>query len=149
MIFVEGKPDRVLLKSIGISVHLIRVEGSKGNVCNSLKKNRNVKGMVDEDPDQAQPSYISQLKEVNKDHNLIEYEDKTNSNKLIVVRPHLERWIVWAMDKAQIDLATFFLPTTSRELKKVINRRLDKFEKLVSDNSEIKALLRLKEFINN
>ncbi|ELR71365.1 hypothetical protein C900_02823 [Fulvivirga imtechensis AK7] len=148
MIFVEGKPDKIPLKSIGIANRNIRIEGSKGKVCNRLIKNKNVKGMVDEDPLVPQPSYLKRLRKRSEDKNLIEYIDDQNSNRLAMIKPYLEEWVMYTCNTYKIDLSAYFLPNTSKELKRVINGNLDKFNKLISENREIEALKKLKEFIN-
>jgi len=51
MIFVDCKPDRVLVWSImGISKREIRHAGNKLRVCKELERRRNCRGLVDEDP---------------------------------------------------------------------------------------------------
>ena len=148
MIFVEGKPDKILLIALGFPQAVVKVAGSKGAVCNQLKKKSNVKGMVDEDPGTAPPKYLTKLFEVYKDKYIIELEDRTNSNKVIVVRPFLEEWILDFCLKFDIKLAKYFLPTTSGELKKVINYRLPKLQKLIEENLQIDSLQKLKSYVN-
>jgi hypothetical protein len=149
MIFVEGKPDKVLLSSIGVVNSSIKIAGSKGAVCNQMKKRSSVKGVVDEDPGKACPPYINQLNVLFQDRNIILLEDKANSNKVIVIRPYLEEWVLGFCKSFRIDLKNYFLPSTSSDLKKVINMRLGKFEKLIADNHQIEALQKLKNFVNN
>jgi len=62
MIFVECNPDKTLVSTTGISHKEIEHAYGKGNVCNKLKKNRNSKGLVDEDPLSIPPNYIGKLK---------------------------------------------------------------------------------------
>ncbi len=149
MVFVEGKPDRVLLIAIGLSKKKITIAGSKGNVCNRLRNKNNVKGVVDEDPDSAQPSYIRELVKKSEDCNLICYYDNTNQNSLIVIKPDLEKWITSWVKRQKIDITKYFLSDDSKELKRSINQRLDKFHNFISSNDKVDALVKLKEYINN
>lgn len=149
MIYVEGKPDKVLLSAVGIASKHIVIAGNKGEVCNKLQKNKSVKGLVDEDPGSGQPSYIKSLAKVSEDKNLIEYQDKQRENKLVVIKPYLEEWVTINFRKSGVDLKEYFLPSATKELKRIINARLIKFENLIKDNTEIESLKKLKQFIND
>jgi len=149
MIFVEGKPDRTLLIAIGLSKKEVTIAGSKGNVCNRLKEKSDVKGVVDEDPESAQPGYIKGLTKKSEDCNLICYYDRIKQNTLIVIKPDLEKWVISWAKRHKIDTKKYYLPDNSKELKKNINQRLDKFEKFIDSNDKVDALVKLKEYINS
>ena len=56
MIYVECFPDFTLINTLGFSRREIVHAGSKGKVCNRLRKTYNSKGVIDEDPLAHQPS---------------------------------------------------------------------------------------------
>jgi hypothetical protein len=62
MIYIECRPDKILVEALSVPEEEIIHAGSKGNVCNRLSRIRNSKGLVDEDPESAQPTYIRRLK---------------------------------------------------------------------------------------
>ncbi len=59
---MECEPDEVLVRSLGVPKKKIRHVHSKGNVCRRLLKNKNSVGVVDEDPESVQPSYIQKFR---------------------------------------------------------------------------------------
>ena len=61
MIFVECKPDFLLIRKIGFSKKEIKHCGNKPGVCKMLMKNKDSIGLVDEDPGSSSPSYIYNL----------------------------------------------------------------------------------------
>ena len=142
MIFVECNADKTLLTSLGIQSQEICHVFSKGNVCNRLRKNKNCLGLVDEDPGSGQPQYMSELKLVSHDNAIKVLNDKNNQNKIIVLCPRLEDWIVDAAKEAEVDLANYHLPSNGKALHKVINTRLDEFEKLIKDMKEDSRMLK-------
>lgn len=76
--FVEGKSDLVLVKSLGIRRQEISIAGNKGRVCYIIRKNSPSVGLVDEDPGEELPSYLRGLKKQVLDQNLLLYIDIKN-----------------------------------------------------------------------
>lgn len=142
MIFVECNADKTMLSSLGIQSKDICHVFSKGNVCNRLRKNRNCIGLVDEDPDSAQPQYLETLALVSDNYAVKALKDQNNQNYLIVLCPRLEDWIVKAARQAEVDLAIYNLPANGNALHKVVNARLTDFEKLINDMKEISQMLK-------
>lgn len=142
MIFVECNADKTLLTSLGIGTQEICHAFSKGNVCNRLRKNKNCIGLVDEDPGSGQPQYLGTLTMVSDENAVRVLNDETNQNKLIVLCPRLEDWIVAAAKQAEVDLATYKLPANGNALHKVVNVRLDDFEQLIKEMKESSQMLK-------
>lgn len=145
LLYVECHPDTVLVRTLGIPKREIRYVHSKGNVCNRLSKSRDSVGLIDEDPNSAQPNYLKTLKLVEEKHDLRLLADK-NNNRVVVICPTLESWIVVASREAGISLKKFNLPDDPYKLHQHVNLKLDKFEQLIKeliDNSQrIKTLKR-------
>ena len=153
MIFIECKPDLALLKSLtSIPRREITHEfKGKGEICNRLRKLSNCTGLIDEDPDSGQPLYV---KEAKLENDLSEHEIKVlhhsqTDNRLIVLCPTLEEWILRATRQAGINIRNYSLPNNARRLHREINISLDKFEKLLEDlkgsSSRLKTLKGLLE----
>ena len=145
MIYVECKPDFVLVKSItNISKREIVHEGGKGKVCKKLEKSQNSKGLVDEDPDRPQPKYVEKMKvkENLSAHGIMVLYDNSNNNYLFVLYPRLEEWILKATKEAKIDIKKYGLRNNEKDLHKYINLRIDKFEKLIKDLKEKSKMLK-------
>ena len=144
MIYVECNPDFALIKSFGIPKKNIIHAKNKSEVCKKLKKNGNSKGLVDEDPDSPQPSYMRKLeiKEDLPNHKLKLLINRSNDSNLIVVCPTLEAWILKATKEAKIDIKKYGLPNNAEKLHKIINIRIDKFEKLIKDLKEKSKMLK-------
>ena len=62
MIYVECKPDFILVNNLGASKKEIIYGGGKAEVCRKMMKTENCIGLVDEDPASIQPPYLRKLK---------------------------------------------------------------------------------------
>lgn len=93
-VFVECNPDEILAVSLGVRKKILTHSNDKGRVCNSLEKKVDSVGMMDEDPESSQPTYISKLKFVEEHFKVKVLYDKKSNNKLIIIRPRLEEWIL-------------------------------------------------------
>jgi|Deesub1362B_J571_1020462.scaffolds.fasta_scaffold05732_4 hypothetical protein len=136
MIFVECKPDRVLVESItGISRRKIRHAGNKPRVCKELERRRNCKGLVDEDPWSVQPPYLRRMVVVEdlSSFGIKILYDESRSNYLVVLCPRLEEWILEAAKEAKIDLRKYGLPRDVERFHREVSVGLVKFERLISD----------------
>jgi len=145
MIYVECDPDFVLVKSItNIPKREINHARGKPDICRKLRKKQNSKGLVDEDPMCSQPKYVEKMK-VEEDlspHGIKILYDSSNNNYLFVLCPRLEEWILKATKEAKIDIKKYGLPNDEEELHKIINIRIDKFEKLIKDLKEKSKMLK-------
>jgi len=152
MIFIECKPDAELVKIFGIPRKEIHHVGGKSEVCRRLRKFENQKGLVDEDPFSVQPRYVREECKMWK--NLPDYcfkilKDRSN-NKLIVLCPRLEEWVLKAARRAGIDVKNYGLPDDGDKLHEVINMNIRKFKKLLNDLKDKSDMLKtLGKFIKN
>ena len=153
MIYVECKPDFTLVQSLtNVTRREITHEfKGKGEICNRLREQTNCKGLVDEDPSSGQPRYV---KEARLENDLSEHDIKvlyhgSTDNRLIVLCPRLEEWILNAAREAGIDVRKYNLPNDGANLHRHINISLDKFESLLKDlkgsSSRLKTLKGLLE----
>ena len=137
MFCVECKPDQLLAAIVmGISKRKIVHEGNKAQVCRWLAKRENCTGMVDQDPGSALPPYMRRLK-IKEENQILGLKlriDDSLQNRIIVLCPRLEEWILQAAKKVNIDVRQrpYKLPKDEDHLHQVINSRLTYFERLVN-----------------
>ncbi len=125
MIVVEEKTDKELLLALGMPQKLVKVAGSKGQVCNLLRKSgsRFRFGVVDEDPEgQAQPPLMGRMLVVEERHGARVLEDPETSNRLLVLCPPLEEWVLGAARRKGVRVEEFGLPDDALKLKKLPTR---------------------------
>ena len=153
MIYIECKPDFTLVKSLtSITRRGITHEfKGKGEICNRLRRQTNCKGLIDEDPSSGQPSYVKEAELENEfsEHGIKVLLHRQTGNRLILLCPRLEEWILGAAREAGKDVTDYSLPNNGHRLHREINIGLDKFEKLLEalkDSSDrLKTLKRLLE----
>lgn len=146
MIFVECKADKVFLKTIGIEEKIIYHAGGKGRVVHKLIKCKKEIGIIDEDPGRPQPKKLKQFKLIKEVHNMKILQDE-NENKLILLNPRLEEWILNITKRYNLKIEKFNLPHNGEEFHKIINSNTQKFENLL-ENIKKKKLDEI-EFLKN
>jgi hypothetical protein len=139
IIHLECKPDETFAQSIGFTRKEIIHNQGRSRVCKNLEKGNNIYGIVDEDPGSEKPTYISELPPPQAKHHTLFYDDKARSNKLLMLRPNLEGWIIKIAKESGINMKDYGLPDTEKELHDVINFRLHKFKQLLLHLNTIKA----------
>ena len=133
--FVECNPDRVLLQKIGVTKRNIIHAGPKSGVCKRLSKTTHSIGVVDEDPYSVQPSYLKGLRviENSQKHDVKVLFDEKRNNRVIVISPRLEEWIIEAAKEAKVNMHKYGLPEDGNKLHKLINSELSRFERLLGE----------------
>ncbi len=136
MIYVECKPDEVLVRVLtGLPrrevIHEIK---GKPRIVDKISKLQNSTGLIDEDPGGVQPVYLKRMGVVQDllQRGLRILQD-TKENRIIVICPRLEEWVVRAAMEARVDLRQYTLPDDPQRLHQVINDDLRKFQRLVED----------------
>lgn len=100
-----------------------------------MRTYENAVGMIDEDPRSIQLNDIQRFTEINhleRDQIRIRQHNQRN-NRLIVLCPRLEEWIIEASREASLDLNSYNLPTNPNQLHEIINLRINRFRQLVQD----------------
>lgn len=147
-IALECNPDEALVRTLGYVRKQIYHQNSKGGVINFLRKNPSALGMVDEDPGTTSPGYMSLFqKEGETKLDLEFFRIRTDNTCLIVIKPNLESWILkYALEAGALPGS---LPSNSKDLHKVINRRIPQFRQLLAAMITLNspALKYLKELI--
>jgi hypothetical protein len=131
-VVLECTPDETLVKNLGFTSSQVKHQPNKGAVCNYLIKNSGIIGMVDADPDSAQPRYFQNCTVVNNRYDITVYQHNTQNNRLIVINPDLESWVIKYAKHSKVSPKKFGLPDTSKALHKEILQKLPKLERLIS-----------------
>ena len=149
-LFIECKSDETLAFALGVPRRNIEHALGRASVCGQLAKRTGVVGMVDEDPDAIAPLYLRNLEEQNRKNGVRVLLDKERNNRVIILSPRLEEWLVQATKSAGLKLTDFgFESDNGVQLHSEINQRLGSLEKLVKALLEIKSphLLRLQTLL--
>jgi len=137
MHIVECDPDVILVSSLAsISVRRIVHAGGKHQVLRRLLKQRDSIGMIDEDPLSIQPRrFLQKFVEIdNLERDKLKILHYAQGNdRLIVLCPRLEEWIVETCRVANVELRRHNLPDDPIRLHGIINFRLNRFQRLVED----------------
>ncbi|MBT9131181.1 MAG: hypothetical protein DDT41_01484 [candidate division WS2 bacterium] len=148
MILFECKPDGLLLKVLGVPKNKMIHSGNKSGVCKQLEKHNGFKGLIDEDPYSNQPPYIQNLEliENSNEFSIKIMVDNRNNNKIIILCPKLEDWVIKATEKAGLDIRDFNLPNNEKQLHRTINVNLKKFESLLKKLKEKSQMMKALEY---
>lgn len=136
-LFLECDADERLARLMGFARRDIEHAGGKGAVCNGLLRNRGVLGMVDEDPNKSQPAYLWNCRVVGEQHGVRLLADDERNNRVIVLCPDLEGWLVGALRKEKFPHAKFGLPENPEHIHGVINTRLKAVDDIVRALNEV------------
>lgn len=134
---MECKPDYALARLL--SSRKIEHAGNKSGVLKKLVRGsgvpnfENSAGMVDEDPLSSRNPSLKQFTELERldEVNIKFLHYKWLNNRLIILCPKLEGWIIAAAKEAQVRLRDYDLPDNPESLHAVINLKTDNFEDLI------------------
>ena len=136
MIYVECKPDGVLVRHVAdLSRRQVRHEAKgKGGVFNMLLRSRDLVAMVDEDPGKTQPRYMRQLSlsHEHADLGLKLYLDSRRNNRVIVLCPRLEEWLLRAAADLELNIEDYGLPRRAKAFHDTINLDERKIQRLLA-----------------
>ena len=136
MIYVECKPDALL---VGALTNLPKREivhelKAKYEILGRISRGSHLRAMIDEDPGANQPAYLRRMRVLQDlpESGLRLLGDEA-SNRVIVLRPRLEEWVIRAARETGLDMDRYGLPSEGRKLHQVINVDLRKFERVIDD----------------
>jgi hypothetical protein len=139
MTFVECKPDELLVRVLGVTRKQLRHENDKPRVCGRLSKLEKCIGLVDEDPHTEQDKYIKELNFQEEKHAVKIFKDSKRKNKVIMLCPRLEEWMITTTQDAGLKMGDFGLSDKGNELHREINGRLQAFQKLIEKLLEVES----------
>lgn len=139
MIYLECNPDELLCKMLGVPKKQTKHHNDKGRICNYLVRQNGEIGLVDEDPHATPPTSIASFtKSGNRTHAIDVLTDK-KGNKLVVLCPRLEGWLLYTCKQNGLDIKFFNLSEKENRLHNEMNSKLRELEKLLSHLLKIKA----------
>ena len=138
MHIVECDADVTLVSTLAsISRRRVVHAHGKSQVLRKLvRKYTDSVGMVDQDPNSAQPrKYVQRFTEIEHfaRYKLKILQHNRRNNRLIVLCPKLEDWIIAASREANMHLNRYNLPNNPEKLHEIINIKTDGFQRLVKD----------------
>jgi hypothetical protein len=110
----------------------------KSRVCGRLEKSTGAVGIVDEDPNSVQPSYLVKAKLLATEYDISVREDENRGNRIIIVKPRLEEWLIKTAAGAGVSMEEFGLSSNPNELHREITSRIPALEKLIQRLCELK-----------
>jgi len=149
-LFVECKPDETTAFALGVPRKQVEHALGRGRVFAQLAKRKNEVGMVDEDPGSAVPSYMKSLVAEDWGYGIRVLVDKVQNNRVIVLTPRLEEWLVQTTKAAGLKLTDFgFNSDNGVQLHAEINQRLGSLEHLIEALLKAKnpAILKLQSLL--
>lgn len=144
MIFVECKPDETLVRVLLPRRQVIHAR-SKPRVVSQVSRRKNCIGLIDEDPGAVQPGYLETLTYTANQYAFRVLEDPNKRNKIVVLRPRLEEWVLQASRLARIRVEDYGLPADPSGLREVINHRLPNLARLVKDLQQSASMIALRK----
>lgn len=152
MLFVECKPDETLALALGVSKRRLEHSLHRSGVCSRLSRRSGITGMVDEDPGSALHPYMRSLKEESWEYGIRALVDGERKNRLVVITPRLEEWLVQTAKDAGLKMTDFgFQSDKGLFLHKEINQRLPNLANLTASlvSARSRRILRLQSLINS
>ena len=157
MLFVECKPDETLVRRLTRRSGKDIVHAAKGRdeVMTMLAGKSNCIAMVDEDPFNSPPPYFRRIQATTDygEAGLRLMEHRRQRNRVILLRPRLEEWVIAAAEDVGIELAArrYNLPQNPISLHRAINHDLRKLERLIDDliAANSPRILKLQELLTN
>ena len=149
MIYLECKADQTLVRVLTQLPRREIVHELKGKheVAKRISNAMNALGMADEDPGQDQPAYLTRMQVLQdmRDRGLKVLRDTSRGNRVVILCPALEGWIIGAAREARLDLRSYNLPDTASSLHRVINQDLRRFERLAQGLADTPRLISLRQ----
>ena len=148
-LFVECRPDEALAYALGVRREVQHALHRSG-VCARVSQTYDATGMVDEDPNSAPQQYMKTLGEQSSEHGVRVLHDSRRNNRLVVICPRLEEWLVQSAKQQGLKMTDFgFESDNGLHLHREINDRLENVKKLAQALRSAKSprILRLQSLI--
>jgi len=133
MLLLECLPDETLARRLGCARRSLQHLAGKSRICKRLAESESDIGLIDEDPNAVQPSYLDNLHLVCEKHEIRIYQDQKRNHRVVVLRPRFEEWLIRTTEYAGMKMSDFGLSSRGNELHREINSRIGKLEKLLGE----------------
>ncbi len=135
-ILVECESDMILVQVAGVDRRYVEHARGKGNICRKAQRFSGMIALMDEDPWSTQPKYIEHLlssQKVQKQHDILLLHDTQRDNRIILLSPRLEEWVIKSAHAVHVKLETYNLPSSANALHRLVNQRLHNWKSLLQD----------------
>ena len=131
--FAECKPDTLLVKLL-TNQEADHRGGKTRLIKKMLQSSEPSKGLIDEDPQSLQPPLLKRFKLLRDERSIrLKVYGDDHGNRLIMLSPNLEEWIISSAREAGLKLESYSLPNKSEDFHRIINLDLKKFQNLILD----------------
>lgn len=137
--YVECNPDEEMLLYLRVPAKVITHCKGSGNIFNRLKKQNSRFALIDEDPNAAIHPYYSDLSLTHEANGVKVYIDSVRNNKVVVLSPRFEEWLIKAAKEKKVKLPDFGLSENPHFLHSSINSRLSSLKKLLAEIDKYKG----------
>jgi len=131
MLLLECSPDETLARKLGCARRKFRHLAGKSRICRQLVETKSSIGLLDEDPQAVQPSYLDDLQVTSEQHEIRVYQDPKRNHRVIMLRPRFEEWLIRTTEFAGMKMSDFGLSSGGNELHREINSRIRNLENLL------------------
>jgi hypothetical protein len=131
MLLLECLPDETLARKLGCARRRLRHLAGKSRICKQLAESESGVGLLDEDPEAVQPSYLDDLQVTSEHHEIRVYQDQKRNHRVVMLRPRFEEWLIRTIEFAGMNMSDFGLSSRANELHREINSRIPNLEKLL------------------
>lgn len=146
MLHLECYADERLARSLGVPRRLIRHEHCTGNIISQLRRLEAGPGLLDENPQAAQPRELKHYRSVKETASLrLLQHEEVPGQRLIILCPRLEEWLYRCASACGVDPQDYGLPEDPESLK--ARPRYDRdsrfghfLETLCRENPEVQTL---------
>jgi hypothetical protein len=149
-LFAECRPDEALALAQGVALRDLEHAGNRTGVCAQVSRNYGTTGMIDEDPATAPLPHMKTLTKESVKHDIRVLLDSQRHNRLVVICPRLEGWLVASAKSSGLKMTDFgFESDTGLHLHREINGRLPNVKRLVGAllSARNSRILRLQSLI--
>ena len=147
--FVVECETEVVLVGILASISAKRIEhpAGKSRVISQLMRSyEDAVGVIDEDPNSTQPPDIKRFKEIEfpERHKIKMLHHNQRNNRLAILCPKFEEWIIGAAREANVNMNQYNLPNDPDELHGIVNIKATRLHELIEELNQtsprVKAL---------
>lgn len=130
-IFVECYADEHFLLNLGFAKKAIRHHENKYELIKALNKQRNKIALIDADPNSKHEEILDRYALKDDLEGIKHYHDKKSGNRIFLIYPQLEGWLISEAKKNKIDLTAHGLSANYAELHRKLHRSPDKHKQLI------------------
>ncbi|MCU0434425.1 MAG: hypothetical protein MUC87_13310 [Bacteroidia bacterium] len=149
-IFVECYADENFLMNLGIVKKAIKHHENKYELIKALEKMSGKVALIDADPDSKHEKILDRYNLIDDSESIKQYYHKKTKNRILLIYPQLEGWLINECRKNAISLSSLGLPEKYSELHIRLHKLPDKHQRLIQIliSKDSKGINRIKSLLN-